>query len=85
MKRICNSKPSPLPEASENPYKMLCYAVENDDFGNQKLIECEPVAVSLASAYSVSENYLTGRQSSLRHNFPNTDLVDMSEKLNELI
>lgn len=71
-------------ERKPSPFPMLNYNSEQDEYGNVKLTQCEPVALSLAEDFSVTANAASGKTSAARYRV-SSDLVDIENKLNQLI
>lgn len=67
-----------------SPFPMLNYNSEQDEYGNVKLIQSEPVALSLAEDFSVTANAASGKRSAARYRV-SSDPVDMDSKLSQLI
>lgn len=67
-----------------SPFPMLNYTSEQDEYGNVKLTQCEPVSLSLAEDFSISANAAAGKTAAPRYRV-SSDPVDMVNKLNQLI
>lgn len=67
-----------------SPFPMLNYDSVQDENGNVKLSQCEPVAMSLAEDFSVTANAASGKTSAPRYRLSG-DPVDIENKLNQLI
>ena len=67
-----------------SPFPMLNYNSEQDEYGQVKLTQCEPVSLSLSEDFSISANAAAGKSSAPRYRV-SSDPVDMESKLNQLI